>query len=348
MEELYENNNYPSFTIFKSILKENGIKKTEKEIKEFIASQTVSQLHKPQVNIKEKNKYIVSLTPNEEWQCDLLDYQKYAKTNNGYKFIFICIDIFTRFAYCEPIKNKTPEELVKAIKKFEVLPYIFYSDSGNEFKGVFKKYLHEMDILDIQAQVGDHFSLGIVDRFSKTLKNMIAKYMTAKKTTKYIDNIQNFMNIYNNTPHRSLNNIKPNMVTESKDNMLVVTSINVAKQEYNKSLYKKEKEKIKVGDSVRIKKSKNLFEKGYEITYSKEIYTVEKIENTSAILNNGNKYKISDLLIVPKNSLEYSNTEKEKVEKENKIEKKIKQVGLSENDIVKEKRVRKKKEVFDI
>jgi Skp family chaperone for outer membrane proteins len=60
MEELYENNNYPSFTIFKSILKENGIKKTEKEIKElnnkldknFPTNEKYQELRKRENNIK--------------------------------------------------------------------------------------------------------------------------------------------------------------------------------------------------------------------------------------------------------------------------------------------------------
>jgi hypothetical protein len=84
-----------------------------------------------------------------------------------------------------------------------------FHDSGNEYKRVFLKYLNDNDIVDLKADIGDHNSLGVIDRFSKTFKTVVSKYMTINDTTKYYPEIDKIIKSYNNTPHNSLNNIKP-------------------------------------------------------------------------------------------------------------------------------------------
>ena len=120
MEELYKNYNYPSAAKFKEILKQNNAKATNKEINDFVNNYTINQLHKPVSNYKLNFKFITTNEPYEMLQIDLLDYTKYSTTNKGYKYILIAIDIFTRYAYAEPIKNKTPSSVLQAFMKFNI------------------------------------------------------------------------------------------------------------------------------------------------------------------------------------------------------------------------------------
>lgn len=120
MEEIYKKYNFPSVAKFKQILKLNDVKATNKEIEEFIKNKNVNQLHKPVITYKRNLKFITALEPFEMLQIDLLDYQKYSKTNKGFKFILIGIDIFTRFGYAEPIKDKTPSNVFEAFKNFDI------------------------------------------------------------------------------------------------------------------------------------------------------------------------------------------------------------------------------------
>ena len=53
-------------------------------------------------------------------------------------------------------------------------------------------------------QVGDHHKLGIVDRFNRTLRDNINKFLTIKHTTRYIDNFVSIVNNYNDTYHSSV------------------------------------------------------------------------------------------------------------------------------------------------
>ena len=87
------------------------------------------------------------------------------------------------------------------------------------------------------------------ERFIRTLKNKIYKHMTAVSKNVYIDKLDDIVNEYNNTYHRTIK-MKP---IEVKDN----TYIDSIKEVNDKD------PKFKVGDHVRISKYKNIFAKGY-------------------------------------------------------------------------------------
>ena len=82
----------------------------------------------------------------------------------------------------------------------------------------------------------------VAERFIRTTKNKIYKYMTSISKNVYIDKLDDIVNDYNNTYHRA---IKMNPV-DIKDN----TYINICKEVNDKD------PKFKVGDRVRISKHK--------------------------------------------------------------------------------------------
>lgn len=328
MDELYTKYNFPSADKFKKILKANGLNFTSKEVTNFISNQSIQQVHKPVLDIKAKQKFITALDIGEMLQIDLLDYQKYAKSNNGFKYIFIAVDIFSRYAYAVPIKNKEPKNVLEAFKTIPFIPKAIFSDSGNEFKGVFLNYLKEKEVAGLKAEIGDHHSLGVIDRFSKTLKTMIAKYMTANNTTKYVEKIDDLLEAYNTTPHNSLGDYSPTQVVEDNKAYRLVKKINLAKMKYNNERTRRATNSVQVGDSVRIKLKKKTFQKGYDITYSKETYSVTHIDGDKAILSNEKKYKIEDLQIVNDVGNPIETTEKDDADKRANIERRLRQEGL--------------------
>ena len=106
----------------------------------------------------------------------------------------------------------------------------------------------------------------IADRFIRTLKNKIFKHMTATSKNVYFDVLDEIVNKYNNTVHRTIK-MKP----------IDVTSDYYA--EYNEDS-NKEDPKFKVGDRVRVSKYKNIFAKRYIPNWSEEVFIVNKIKNT--------------------------------------------------------------------
>ena len=104
------------------------------------------------------------------------------------------------------------------------------------------------------------------ERFMKTLKNKIYKYMTAILKNVYIDKLDDIVKEYNNKYHTSIK-MKP---VDVMDN----TYIDFKKEINNKD------PKFKVGDHVRISKYKNIFANGYMPNSSEEIFIIKKIKNT--------------------------------------------------------------------
>ena len=305
MERLYKIYNYPSGVRFYQILKENNIQASHKQVQEFIAKQNVHQVLKPVFHQRTADKYIVAIAPNNQWQIDLLDYYKYASANKGNKYILICVDLFTRKAYAESIKLKTPEvcseAFEKILKRAGHNPDSVYHDKGNEFKGKFDKLCESKHITSVQNDLGDHQALGIIDRFSRTIKSMIQRFLIANNTTKYIHALQDLVKLYNDTPHSSINDIKPNDANE-EENMIIIGDINYKKQKHNQKIVTIRPSKIVVGDHVRYKIEKGAFTKGYSITYSNEVLTVVSIKGNKAILSNKKEYRIDDLQVVPEGS----------------------------------------------
>ena len=105
----------------------------------------------------------------------------------------------------------------------------------------------------------------VAERFIRTLKSKIFKHMTAFSSNVYFDVLDDIINKYNNTVHRTIK-MKP----------IDVTSDSYA--EYNEDS-NVTKPKFKVGDHVRISKYKNIFAKGYTQNWS-EVFVVSKIKNT--------------------------------------------------------------------
>ena len=106
----------------------------------------------------------------------------------------------------------------------------------------------------------------VVERFIRTLKSKIYKYMTSISKNVYIDKLDDIVDEYNNTYHTTIK-MKP---IDVKDKPYINTS--------KKINYKDPK--FKVGDLVRISKYKNIFAKGYMPNWSEEVFVIKKVKNT--------------------------------------------------------------------
>ena len=104
------------------------------------------------------------------------------------------------------------------------------------------------------------------ERFIRTLKNKIFKHMTAISKNVYFDVLDDIVNKYNNTVHRSIK-MKPIDVTSDSYAECIKDS-------------NKTKPKFKVADRVKISIYKNIFDKEYTQNWSEEVFVVSKIKDT--------------------------------------------------------------------
>ena len=106
----------------------------------------------------------------------------------------------------------------------------------------------------------------VAERFIRTLKNRIYKYMTSISKRVYIEKLDDTVNEYNNKYHRTIK-MKPIDVNNN-------TYINIGKEVHDNDL------KFKVGDNVRISKYKNIFAKGYTPNWSEKVFVIKEMKNT--------------------------------------------------------------------
>lgn len=336
MEELYKQNGYPGITKMWHLVKLNNLNYTYKEVKDFISKQTPYQLHKvPTKNIMHP---ITTAASQVNYQVDTLHMQKFYKENKGMKYILLVIDIFNRVGRAIPMLNNTSVDAVDAFKiatKSMGMPKIVTSDDGSEFKGEFKNFLKSNNILHSVTSKGDHNKLGMVDRFSKTIKHMLYKHFTNTEYTNWIDVIDGFVDSYNNSPNSNMCDLTPNEANKYEFdtfncNMKRVNNVN-------------KEEKLKVGDSVRIILESDKLAKGYYQKWSTKVYTIKEKKGLYYILDDGRKYRSHDLQLVnvSDSTKEVKNVAHE-AKQAKRIEDKEKREDIKKENIITEKRVRTK------
>ena len=194
--------------------------------------------------------------------------QLLSRCNKGIRFLLCVIDIFSKYAWVVPLKDKKDVSIVTAfqsiLKRSNRKPNKIWVDKGSEFYNAsFNKWLRDNDIVMYSTHnEGKSF---VAERF-RPLKSKIYKHTTSILKNVYIDKLNDIVDEYNNTYHTTIK-MKPINV---KDN----TYINTDKEINNKD------PKFKVGDHVRISKYKNIFAKGYTPNRSEEIFVIKKVKNT--------------------------------------------------------------------
>ena len=177
------------------------------------------------------------------WVADLADMQLIRKYKKGVRFLLCVIDIFSKYAWIVPLKDKKSASIVAAfqsiLKKSDRKPNKIWIDKGSEFYNTsFKKWLQDNYVF-IYSTHNEGKSV-VAKRFIRTLKNKIYKYMTSISKNMYIDKLDDIVNEYNNTYHRPIK-MEPINVEGN-------TYINTDKEVNDKG------PKFKVGDDVRISK----------------------------------------------------------------------------------------------
>ena len=197
--------------------KEGKFDITRNQIKEWLMKQDTYTLHKPIRRRFKRNRVMVGGI-DQQWQMDLADMQSMQKLNDGYRYLLVCIDVFSKYAWVIPLKNKTGPSLVEAFKLILASgrkPEKVMTDQGTEFFNKhFKPLMKEEDIELYNTY--NETKASIVERSIRVLKTKMWRYFTAKKTMRYIDVLPDLVYSYNHSVHRSIK-MKPTQVTSDNE-----------------------------------------------------------------------------------------------------------------------------------
>lgn len=249
--------------------------------------QVVNEIHKT----ARKNfirRPVVLKGIDDLWQADLIDFQNLKLFNNGFRFILVVLDCFTKFTWTIPVKTKTKSEIACAFNNILVAtkrkPVNLQTDMGTEF------YNDEFNKITFLNKINHYSSYSvkkasIVERVIKTLKHKLYKCFSLNGSYKWIGKpLENVVSTYNNTIHR-ITKFKPNDVNNSNQSTVMR---NIKKSQLTN--FQSKISKLAVGDLVRISKYKSTFEKGYTPNWSTELFLIKKVNPTKPIT-----YVIEDL-----------------------------------------------------
>lgn len=214
-------------------------------------------------------------------QADLIEMQTFKRNNKGYRYILIAIDVFSKRAYAEPLKDKTGKSTTEAMEKIFIKVgkriRILMTDDGKEFfNGKMKQLLTKYDI--------NHYSTysvkkaSIVERLILTIKRKLYMQFTLQSSNVWYNILGKIIDIYNNTRHRTIK-MKPNEVNEDNEQELLNTVY-----KYKRVYSKQRMAKFKVGDYVRVSEKRLVFDKSYTPNSTTAIFKVRKVQyNTDPI-----------------------------------------------------------------
>ena len=238
-------------------------------------SELSDELHKP-IRRKFQKRIVFAKNVDDIWTADLVEMRAFSRFNNGFKFILMIIDVFSKYGWAVPLKTKTGIEVTGAFEKLfkkNKPPAMLWTDKGKEFYNAqLSKLLRKYNVKLYSTENEEKSS--VVERWNRTIKTWMWKYFTANNTKRYIDILQSLITRYNNTKHRAIG-CTP-----------VVARQPSSYADVYQKLYKKKSEErakdptFRVGEQVRISKKKNTFEKGFTPNWTEEVFTIVEVKPT--------------------------------------------------------------------
>ena len=216
---------------------------------------------------------------DSQWDIDLMDMVDLAKRNDGYQFVLVAIDIFSRFAHCQPIKSKKGIDITKALQnifKGQRKPKTIRTDRGMEFRSrEVNKYLKTQNIYHFYA-LNTETKANYAERLIKTIKHKLFRYMIKHRTQRYIDILQDMVKSYNQTVHRSLGEAPGSVSKENEDeSRLQQYLLRQNKSKKTRSKNANRQYKFNIGQTVRISHVRSVFDREYSQKWTGEIFIVK-------------------------------------------------------------------------
>ena len=280
------------YALIKEQHKNSGI--SRRQIMEFLKTNHTNEIHDQPIDKNQKKQAAASnFKKTGFWYIDLME----MNPDNGFKYLLVMLDRYSRFLVAEPIRNKKEKTVTDAIDKViegkQLKVSVFFSDNGTEFTNkILSKFCQDNGIKNLFNTVGAPWR-NSVERSNRTLRMLIEKNKTNNNNQKWVADVQQLVDNYNNSVHST---------TKQKPIDLMTNKI----QRNLKANELVETDKLPNGTTVRVKIYKSKLSKESDKTYSKLYYVassrkykgkyIYKLKNSLDQIVKG-RYTINDLRV---------------------------------------------------
>ena len=225
---------------------------------------------------KQTTRKFYSPFPNHLWCADLIDMRNYGDENNDYKYILVCIDVYSRYVWMKPLKSKSCDEVIRMLKdcltdaskllKQQIHPNYIATDEEEAFKRI---TYNDFKIQRIICQ--GKYGAATAESYIREFKKRLSTYFTQRRNHKWIDVYADILDAYNHRKHSVTNRVPIELYTCETES--------TEKDEPHLTANDKI-QKFQEGDIVRFKYDKSLFKfqkKSLLPSYSKDLFRVQKV-----------------------------------------------------------------------
>lgn len=272
----------------------------------WLRGQDAYTLHR-QSRRKFQHRPTIVSGPGVQLQADLMDTSSLASDNDNVKFLLTIVDVFSRLAWVQPLRNKSGAEVARALQRaVGGLGYRkLQTDKGREFYNVSVTTLLDEERIKHFSSENDVVKAALVERFNRTLRGKIHAYLTYTKRRRYIDVVDDMVSAYNETKHSAIGLAPRDVNASNADDIFV--------QLYEpgpKSSPTARTSALESGQYVRTSKWRGAFKRGYTEQWTREIFVISSTRHWEQPV----VYTLKDLADEPIEGMYYG-AELQRVEK---------------------------------
>src|SRR3978361_2249117 len=247
----------------------------------------VNELYKPaRKNFIRRTTVVKGV--NDLWQIDLAEVQPYAKVNRGMRYILVVIDCCSKFLWTRPVKNKTAEEVTKAMASVLAegnVPRLLQSDRGREFYNArFQSLMRQYNIKHYSTFTVIKASMA--ERVIRTLKERLYKAFDLQGSHHWLSLLPVITADYNQTVHRTTGMKPAGVIAGAASEKAALTAI-----KKNRRPQGSRRVKFNPGDVVRLSRHKFFFEKGFTNRWTTELFRIRDVKTSTVPVT----YELEDL-----------------------------------------------------
>lgn len=271
------------------------------------------------------------------YQIDLMDMSTLATRNKNFHWILTCVDVKSRYAWAVPVKRKTAALVSEAISKIlkEKVPQRITTDNGSEFLNFKVKELFDKHKIEHSTnEPGDHSTMGLIERFNRTLRNLINRNFERIGKLVWVNDLNELVENYNTSYHRTIKTTPKKVWKGEKE---------------SKQKIHREQMTFLAGDTVRKIIKRKIFEKGVGQNWSKSTYEVVERDGFKYRIKNKHgdvlksKFRENELLLTAKQDEKEEKKssvekQKKKIQEEKAVQKRLVKRGIDKKNIIRKPR----------
>jgi hypothetical protein len=272
---------------------------TGKDVKHFLEGDRTYTLHRPRRVRFQRAKTIPSGIYTDI-QADLAQMDKFARYNNGHKYILVAVCVLSKRLWAFPLKSKQYGDVSKGfdllLADIPIKPWVIFTDRGKEFilneKKKIKNAHGKTEIKNVnyfdERGIDKYWSstktikAALAERYIRILKARLYRYFSENGTMKWIDVLPKIVDAINHSPSR--------ITGKAAVDVNFKNAQSIWEKVYGPAFHPPQrKQRHKKGEQVRLANYKEVFDRGYLPNWSDEIMEIAAVKK-----GNVDTYKIKD------------------------------------------------------